>query len=100
MSKKQLACPYCPVIYVRPRPFANHLKRVHPMSYVATDPVLKKVAPDEPIFVLRAQDMNAPTTIRFWVKQAEATGCPSAKLEEALACADLMEQWPNRKWPD
>lgn len=70
------------------------------MAYIGTDPVLKKVHPDEPIFVLRAQDMNAPSTIRFWAKQAEATGCPPEKLEEALACADLMERWPNRKWPD
>lgn len=62
-------------------------------------PTLLKVQPDEPIFVLRAQDMTAPATIRKWVA-FNADTAPARKLAEALECAAVMEHWPNRKMPD
>lgn len=70
------------------------------MGYKDSDPVLAKVAPDEPIFVLRAQDVLAPAHVRAWAENAKIAGAPPEKIAEALRCADLMEQWPTRKRPD
>lgn len=57
-------------------------------------------ADDEPVFVLRAQDMVAPEVVREWVRLAKAYGCPESKLRRARDTADAMERWPNRKHPD
>lgn len=70
------------------------------MSYKDTDPCLAKVAPGEPIFVLRAQDMLAPQLVREWARVAQRYGCPAEKVQEAYECADAMEHWPTRKYPD
>ena len=67
---------------------------------MAKSKVLAKVGDDEPIFVLRAQDMLAPEMVRAWAYAAEASGCPPEKVNEALAIATRMEQWPKRKMPD
>ena len=64
------------------------------------DSYLDKVKPEEPIFVLRAQDKLAPALIREWCRQARAHGLGYKKGQEALMCADEMEKWSNRKFPD
>lgn len=61
---------------------------------------LAKVAPDEPIFILRGRDVCAPEAVRKWARMALDAGCPREKVDEALACADKMEAYPNRKYPD
>lgn len=72
------------------------------MGYLNNDAVLGKIGPDEPIFVLRAQDKTAPDAVRFWAKNAISSGAniEPAKLAEAEQCAQAMEQWPTRKLPD
>ena len=64
------------------------------------DSCLDKVKPGEPIFVLRGQDINSPQLIREWAKLAKEAGCSNEKVQEAFNCADEMEKWPNRKYPD
>jgi hypothetical protein len=61
---------------------------------------LKKVAPDEPIFVLRAQDMLAPDAVRGWAFEARRRGLSRDRFQEALAVADAMEKWPQRRLPN
>jgi hypothetical protein len=61
---------------------------------------LVKARDDEPIFVLRAQDMLAPALVRRWADEAERAGCPAVKVIEARTIADAMERWPTRKLPD
>lgn len=68
------------------------------MAYKSTCKTLAKVAEDEPIFVLRAQDLTAPDTIMAWI--AKNPELPKDKLAEALRCAQAMRQWPKRKMPD
>lgn len=70
------------------------------MGYKQTDPCLSKVSDDEPIFVLRAQDMFSPELVREWARLAHEKGCPQWKIDEAIAIAEEMEQWPTRKYPD
>lgn len=62
---------------------------------------LKKASDNEPIFVLRAQDMLAPEIIRYWAGRVQAGGmlC-SDKYKEAMAIAKAMEEWSERKMPD
>ena len=63
----------------------------------------EKAAEDEPVFVLRAQDMLAPEIVREWAYRAQCEGAPIAKCDEARAIANDMEQWQiahRRKVPD
>jgi hypothetical protein len=62
------------------------------------DACLAKAADDEPIFVLRAQDMTAPGLVEMWISRNPQL--PPAKRAEALDCAYRMRQWPHKKMPD
>ena len=71
-----------------------------------------KAADDEPLFILRAQDMIAPTLVRDWankltqlmvhvpVPPGGTRKDVSAKTKGAFDTANAMEAWPNRKYPD
>jgi len=61
---------------------------------------LHKLAPGEPFFILRGQDATASNFVRRWADQAEKNRCRAAKVAEARAIAEAMEQWPNSKLPD
>lgn len=66
------------------------------------DACLAKVKPGEPIFVLRGQDLSAPETVRVWAHLNQVT-LDSAKMDEALECADAMSRWAEEhggKLPD
>lgn len=64
------------------------------------DTCLEKVHPNEPIFVLRAQDLLAPDIVEQWANMAQQLGCPRDKCEGARRTANEMRSWPNRKNPD
>lgn len=60
-------------------------------------------ATDEPIFVLRAQDIVAPEIVREWAYRAAMAGTPREKVVAARKIADQMEDWQiahRRKVPD
>lgn len=68
---------------------------------------LGKAADDEPVFVLRGQDLLAPGTIDFWAEQARRVGGQKSYNKAALATDDAMEfrAWQARhrstcKMPD
>lgn len=61
---------------------------------------LGKAADDEPIFILRGQDMLSEQGVRDWANRAESVGCSPEKVKEARQLADKMAEWPNRKNPD
>lgn len=69
------------------------------MGYKDTDTCLKKAAPDEPLFVLRAQDASAPYIVMEWIKD-NFENVPEEKLREAFELALKMKKWPNRKSAD
>lgn len=54
---------------------------------------LNRSACDEPLFVLCARDIDAPTVVREWANIREATGGRSEKIAEARQCAANMEAW-------
>lgn len=61
-------------------------------------------APDEPLFVLRANDEVAPDTIRHWVHlycfakggYSRLTDKQKHKADEAYAVARQMEDWRKK----
>ena len=61
---------------------------------------LGKAADDEPVFILRAQDMLAADLVDKWANEANALGCPWDKVHEAKELAQAMREWPRRKNPD
>lgn len=72
------------------------------MGYKNNDSCLDKVADDEPIFVLRAQDKSASHLVRQWAASNVATLAPE-RFQEAHDIADAMETWARShksKWPD
>lgn len=64
---------------------------------------LDKAGDQEPIFVLRAQDICAPHAIRCWADYLQSIGGSPEKVAHARRCADAMETWGRanvRKIPD
>lgn len=52
-----------------------------------------KIPQDEPVFLLRGQDISAPETLRYWaVRNATVGGSYKASLM-ALEWAERMEEW-------
>jgi hypothetical protein len=60
---------------------------------------LTRAADNEPLFVLRANDENAPKVVRLWAqmyrdsKGTQITAAQYEKYIEALRIAQLMEIW-------
>lgn len=61
---------------------------------------LGKAHPDEPVFVLRAQDLTSSLWVRAWADLAKSMGARKEKIDEAIGVASSMDEWSNRKWPD
>lgn len=55
--------------------------------------ILARIADDEPVFLLRAQDQMAPGVIGVWCHSAEHRGTPKAKVAEAYDTAAAMRTW-------
>ena len=74
------------------------------MAFKHNDSCLAKGADDEPIFVLRAQDLLAPAIVEFWCVAARAQGCSERRIEEARSTAEQMRAWAREhgggKFPD
>lgn len=52
-----------------------------------------KIDADEPVFLLRAQDLSAPSTLRYWAELNISKGGDSALSDKARAHAKAMERW-------
>jgi hypothetical protein len=61
------------------------------MATKKTSSCLQKAADEEPIFVLRAQDLSAPVLVEFWVKMNPQIS--EAKRDDALKVAHDMREW-------
>lgn len=61
---------------------------------------LGKAADDEPVFVLRGQDVLAADLVDSWADKAEQCGCNRAKVADARKLAAAMRGWSPRKYPD
>lgn len=60
---------------------------------------LGKAFEDEPLFILRGQDVTSPRVILHWMaKNFESV--TEAKLRDAFEIALAMKKWPRRKQSD
>lgn len=61
-------------------------------DYETSDP--HKVIPaGEPVFLLRAQDVNAPDAVHLWADLAERSGAAPEIVSNARLQARLMKAW-------
>lgn len=51
---------------------------------------------DEPVFLIRAQDIVGPATVRQWATFAELQGVDPAMINAARAHAEAMISWQRR----
>lgn len=61
---------------------------------------LGKAKDNEPVFVLRAQDIHAADLVEKWAIWAEVGGCDPDKVDEAKTIVEDMRNWHPRKHPD
>lgn len=61
---------------------------------------LNKLPDDEPVFVLRGQDLLAPSTIRYWCRLHELHDGDPAKRDNAYETAAELMRWGRKKLPD
>jgi hypothetical protein len=50
---------------------------------------------DEPVFLLRAKDIVAPSVVRTWATSAYSSGANDLITATAREHADLMEKWQD-----
>ncbi len=60
----------------------------------------EKCLDEEPIFVLRGQDVLAPMAVEAWAEWAAKLQVKPEKILEAYQCAQAMREWNPRKVPD
>lgn len=62
-----------------------------------------KIPNDEPVFLIRGQDLAAPDTLRAYALYAHKAGASNALITATLDQANAMEKWQReraRKTPD
>lgn len=64
------------------------------------EPGCTAIRHDEPVFLIRAQDVCAPAALRAWAAEAERHQVNPRTVAKVRAFADRMELWPERKRPD
>lgn len=52
---------------------------------------------DEPVFLLRGQDLAAPEAVRYWAELAHRLGAPLEFVTRALDQADNMDRWAEER---
>jgi hypothetical protein len=59
-----------------------------------------KIPDDEPVFLLRAQDINAASTVEYWASLSIRSGSDQDIISMAITQAELMRAWPLHKIAD
>jgi hypothetical protein len=59
-----------------------------------------KIPLDEPVFIIRAQDITGAQIVRDWALLAQHNGAKMDIVQAALDQADAMEAWVKKKIPD
>lgn len=74
------------------------------MNHDKAQAVLNRTPKDEPVFILRAQDIFSFGLVAYWITLAEAAGVPEAKIKGARNDLELFGGWLDAggktKFPD
>jgi hypothetical protein len=60
----------------------------------------KGIPKDEPVFLLRAQDIFFIPMLTLYAELASAAGCDSRLIQSVIVHRELARLWPHRKRPD
>lgn len=55
---------------------------------------------EEPVFLLRGQDIHAARTLRYYARLVAQSRGDTAIIAATLEQADAMDAWPAHKCPD
>jgi hypothetical protein len=55
-----------------------------------------KIGEDEPVFLLRAQDLTAPNTLEYWADANQLRGGDQTLIGMARRQANAMREWQNQ----
>ena len=78
------------------------MKHTRPDYNRIQDPA-DKIPEDEPVFLLRGQDVLAPSLVKDWAIRLLAAGGDIKMAAMALEQSELMREWQrtqNKKMPD
>lgn len=67
---------------------------------INTNGTVRVIPRDEPVFLVRGQDMAGGATVRGWTGFAKAYGADPAIVDSAREHAAKMDAWPVKKIPD
>jgi hypothetical protein len=71
------------------------------MAYKSDDSCLKKAKEDEPLFILRGQDMSSPRIVLMWIiENINNPMMPDDKLREAFELALKQKNYHTKKLAD
>ncbi|MBS3742574.1 MAG: hypothetical protein KGY74_10680 [Candidatus Cloacimonetes bacterium] len=62
-----------------------------------------KIPEDEPVFILRGQDVFAPNIVRAWIREMRYANADPKMIEKVEKLAEDMEDWQRNvkcKLPD
>lgn len=59
-----------------------------------------KIPFDEPVFLIRAQDVVGAEVVRYWARKAYAAGASDDIVKRAYDHANKMDVWSKKKTPD
>lgn len=71
-----------------------------PTRAIATNGTTRLIPMDEPVFLIRGQDVVGGEAVRAWAKLAANKGAGPDICEIALEHAAKMDAWPKKKIPD
>lgn len=55
---------------------------------------------DEPVFLIRGQDVHAAAAVRDYACRVEAAGGDAELVRRSFEQAERMDAWPKKKAPD
>ena len=67
---------------------------------IAEDQHDERIPWNEPVFLIRAQDINSGSAVREWCRLAKEKGASEAIVKIAEDVASQMDLWPVKKVPD
>lgn len=60
----------------------------------------QKIPINEPVFLIRGQDLVGAEVVRFWAQRTKEKGGDSRLIRKVLRHAKKMEDWPRKKVAD
>ncbi len=74
--------------------------RAHAMNPITTNGTTRLIPDDEPVFLVRGQDVVGAATVLAWADMAQYAGAAPEIVRIAREHAEKMASWPKKKVAD